>query len=710
MTRPLLAALVAAVAAVVTLSAPSAAALPEIVDCKGALEPSVVGGCDGVTLTGCCDATGRAVWCEGANLYCLDCAQGFDFCGWNPLGYYDCGQALGSEDPTGTHPRACSDCGAGCDEAGSCGPGCPGECGSCAEAGEVCLEDGSCWAPQCDGKACGVDPQGISCGTCPAGTECVDGLFQCMPLPEGCLAQPTGVTGCGGCACEACVCAKYPGCCSEGWDVFCAAACELECGQDCSACPAEPSCDGIGCGSYCGVDCGGCEAGQVCHGYQCCAPQCDGKTCGSDGCGGVCGTCEGADACVDGVCVACQPQCDGKACGDDGCGGSCGTCESGTMCSAGQCVAGGCAGKCGGSSSGPWGQCWCDNQCVNMGDCCADACEVCDLKACCTPACDGKACGDDGCGGSCGQCADGETCEAGQCLPCQPQCDGKACGPDGCGGSCGTCAAGEACAGGVCEACEPQCDGKGCGDDGCGGSCGTCAIGQVCAAGVCTADPCFHISFEGCCEEGQLKYCQNGQLVEELCNNGCGWNGAAGYYDCGQSGADPSGQWPLECPGQGCTPSCDGLECGSDGCGGSCGGCGAGSTCQAGQCVSDVGPEPVEAVEVVEVVEAVEGAEVVEIEAVEAVEAVEEAAEVEVGPEPMPEPMPEAADDVGGDVAGSDAGDAVGSADAETESPELVSTPGVGGEGCGGCQGGAGHGWLPLAMALVALLGRRRRA
>ena len=35
----------------------------------------------------------------------------------------------------------------------------------------------------------------------------------------------------------------------------------------------------------------------------------------------------------------------------------------------------------------------------------------------CTPACEGIQCGDDGCGGSCGLCADSETCAEGHCVP-----------------------------------------------------------------------------------------------------------------------------------------------------------------------------------------------------------------------------------------------------------------------------------------------------
>jgi hypothetical protein len=107
-----------------------------------------------------------------------------------------------------------------------------------------------------------------------------------------------------------------------------------------------------------------------------CTPQCTGRTCGSDGCGGTCGTCMGGQACSAGVCT-CVPQCAGKGCGPDGCGGMCGTCASGSCNAAtGMCVG-------------------------------------------CTPVCAGKQCGPNGCGQACGQCTgNNEICETttGQCV------------------------------------------------------------------------------------------------------------------------------------------------------------------------------------------------------------------------------------------------------------------------------------------------------
>jgi endoglucanase len=73
-----------------------------------------------------------------------------------------------------------------------------------------------------------------------------------------------------------------------------------------------------------------------------CTPDCSGKVCGNDGCGGSCGSCAGGQTCnTSGQCVAsCTPNCAGKVCGNDGCGGSCGTCTGAQACNAsGQCVA-----------------------------------------------------------------------------------------------------------------------------------------------------------------------------------------------------------------------------------------------------------------------------------------------------------------------------------------------------------------------------------
>ncbi|MFH1531727.1 MAG: hypothetical protein ABIK09_13460 [Pseudomonadota bacterium] len=296
-----------------------------------------------------------------------------------------------------------------------------------------------------------------------------------------------------------------------------------------------------GCGKVEGCDCGDCDPGYECTGEnKCvvlCVPECDGKTCGDDGCGGTCGGCGCGHECVGGACAF--TACDYRECGDDGCGDSCGDCEnSQASCVAGVCE---CAPACDGLDCGPDG---CGGKC---GKCpCGEDCEG---GACVFHACDGKVCGDDGCDGSCGQCAsDQEACVNGACH-CTPGCGGKNCGDDGCGGSCGECACGKECLDWICV--DVACDGKECGDNGCGKSCGACGCEELCEAGLC--------AFHGC--DG--KVCGG---------DGCG--GSCGACGCGE-----------ECQLSQCVfTACDGLVCGADGCEGSCGECAPGLTCLGTAC------------------------------------------------------------------------------------------------------------------------------
>jgi hypothetical protein len=111
-----------------------------------------------------------------------------------------------------------------------------------------------------------------------------------------------------------------------------------------------------------------------------CSPACEGVQCGPDGCGGICGQCEGnQDICQDGLCL-CVAACAGKECGDDGCGGTCGECEAPFACQANKCE--------------------------------------------CTPDCQDKECGYDGCFGECGSCVAPYACNGGTCG-----CAYGSCGP-----------------------------------------------------------------------------------------------------------------------------------------------------------------------------------------------------------------------------------------------------------------------------------------
>ncbi len=187
----------------------------------------------------------------------------------------------------------------------------------------------------------------------------------------------------------------------------------------------------------------GCACAEV---DDSCQPICNGRECGPDGCGGVCGQCSDfGTQCVNGGCqtISCTPDCEGKNCGDDGCGGSCGTCWNGMICQ---------------NSSGI-----CTNECK--------------------PNCDEKQCGDDGCGGTCGSCSNGYVCRNGVCSnpsECIADCTDKVCGDDGCGSSCGTCSNGFLCYSGICDSCRASCANRECGSDGCGNSCGTCGAQSSC--------------------------------------------------------------------------------------------------------------------------------------------------------------------------------------------------------------------------------------
>jgi hypothetical protein len=155
------------------------------------------------------------------------------------------------------------------------------------------------------------------------GITCLDGLGGLADCGPGmtCVERPAGPFGIG---CE----------CNNFVDGVCP---NVSCGgdPDCKTCT--PDCEGRDCGDNgCGGVCGSCLPGSSCNeSGTCesnCTPSCTGRECGSDGCGGSCGTCEG-ECTADGQCQGeCVPSCTGRECGSDGCGGSCGTCDDGLSC------------------------------------------------------------------------------------------------------------------------------------------------------------------------------------------------------------------------------------------------------------------------------------------------------------------------------------------------------------------------------------------
>ena len=161
-----------------------------------------------------------------------------------------------------------------------------------------------------------------------------------------------------------------------------------------------------------------------------CIPQCEGKDCGPDGCGGSCGKCPDNWTCEYGECKSpCQPDCKDKECGPDGCGGTCGTCPDGLVCSESLGICGELSDGCTVSAVPGCGGCECE-ECVCSVDpyCCETAWDELCVDECaqcggcgCTPQCtnpDGskKECGPDGCGGVCGFCQEGQVCKKGKCV------------------------------------------------------------------------------------------------------------------------------------------------------------------------------------------------------------------------------------------------------------------------------------------------------
>lgn len=365
-----------------------------------------------------------------------------------------------------------------------------------------------------------------------------------------------------------------------------------------------------------------------------CAPQCLGKACGDDGCGGNCGKCTTAEApycnSFTGLCTAvCVPDCVAKNCGPDSCGGSCGTCAAKLACQDfGRCVPE--AWTCTPTTYDGDAVCHCgcgapDPDCAKPNPALAGcgAYEQCNKNGACESTVPEKwLCAKstynalDACHCGCGApdpdcsvdklptfgCKGAAKCEAsGVCAACTPACAGKVCGDDGCGGLCGTCPeSAAACDNGTCvDACKPTpllCKTNQCGPDSCGGSCGSCGAGANCAGGKCVADPPAEdpSSCKGHCGGAALAgcYCTAGCAAAGVCckdyaefctctpnckDKACGYDGCGGV--CGACSKEkPTCGTDFQCTDK-CTPKCNGVQCGDDGCGGTCGLCKPDSTC-----------------------------------------------------------------------------------------------------------------------------------
>ena len=222
------------------------------------------------------------------------------------------------------------------------------------------------------------------------------------------------------------VCEAWSGCEVLNGESVCVLSFNATCYYDNWECSSVTPCEG---GTACvTMDC----VAHTCVGSQ---VNCDdGNVCTTDSCDNGCvhdlvpGCCTSADdcddndlatvdACVNNQCVftnptpECTPNCEGKVCGADGCGGSCGNLCS-VVCIAGQCQEDLCT------------LLSCDDGNPCTADSCdsATGCTNAPISGCgtCTPNCEGKVCGADGCGGSCGQCQEGTSCSSGVCEGVNP--------------------------------------------------------------------------------------------------------------------------------------------------------------------------------------------------------------------------------------------------------------------------------------------------
>ena len=147
------------------------------------------------------------------------------------------------------------------------------------------LPEADACQPDCGDKQCGDDGCGGSCGECMIPWVCQEGACVCQP---DCTDKECGGDGCGG-LCGECL----------GLNEICQ-------GDLCA-------CVDAGCGETC------CNPGEVCDdGGECCVPECEGKQCGSDGCGGSCGECGEGETCFFVVCLPTQCD-DGNETDWDGC-------------------------------------------------------------------------------------------------------------------------------------------------------------------------------------------------------------------------------------------------------------------------------------------------------------------------------------------------------------------------------------------------------
>ncbi|MEK7606631.1 MAG: peptidoglycan DD-metalloendopeptidase family protein [Patescibacteria group bacterium] len=158
---------------------------------------------------------------------------------------------------------------------------------------------------------------------------CEDGQRGCISNPKviSCTGKQCGDDGCGG-SCGECVSGKI--CTAQG-----------TCANASPQCPSIMDCGSRDCGPdpVCGESCGECVNPPL----PLCADSVTLRTfsvpasCAQGVCQYSISDMVCASGCQNGQCQNCTPSCVGKQCGTDGCGGSCGTCDDGFVCTTDDC-------------------------------------------------------------------------------------------------------------------------------------------------------------------------------------------------------------------------------------------------------------------------------------------------------------------------------------------------------------------------------------
>lgn len=188
--------------------------------------------------------------------------------------------------------------------------------GGCADSGEGPADCAGCYDECNGGNCCSTIDSGSCTSACKGGNCDVQcrGTATCTASCKGgncamtCGGDATCDFDCGGGNCTF-------NCATTG-----------SCKTSCPAGNCVSQGGGGGGGTGGGGTGGGGTGGTIGPNGEC-LPDCAGRQCGPDGCGGTCGWCSGDDSCQTGVCVTvpgCKPDCAAQMAGvEDGCGGVC---------------------------------------------------------------------------------------------------------------------------------------------------------------------------------------------------------------------------------------------------------------------------------------------------------------------------------------------------------------------------------------------------